>query len=131
MVIQMLGHNTSFKLPDIFLPSIILYRNKNTLSSKASRWPIVDYLILEPYRHLVISVHRIVLACCLLVIIILILIIHYRCVSIVTLQHTQHQSSYQDRFKSIPTAQIERSQCAGSRALIQQNISFTIAIVVI
>ncbi|CAL8271485.1 unnamed protein product [Boreogadus saida] len=34
--------------------------------------------VTEPYRHLVISVHRIMLACCLLVIIILILIIHYR-----------------------------------------------------
>uniref|UniRef100_A0A8C5FGK0 Ig-like domain-containing protein n=1 Tax=Gadus morhua TaxID=8049 RepID=A0A8C5FGK0_GADMO len=43
--------------------------------------------ITDPNCHLVILVHRILLACFLFVIIILILIIHYRLVSIVTLQH--------------------------------------------
>ena len=107
---------------------------RNVMISRVSWWPI-DCLILDPNCHLVILVHRILLACCLLVIIILILIIHYRCVSIVTLQHTQHNNSYQDSFKSISTAKIENFQCAGSPTLIQQyiqrNILFSIVIVLI
>ena len=94
---------------------------KNMISTDS--WcPIVDCLILDPNHHLVILVHRIMLCCCLLVIMILILIIHYRFVSIITLLHIQHQNSYQDSFKSIPSTLIEKFQCAGSPSVIQQYI---------
>ena len=53
-------------------------------------------LFLDPNCHLVILVHRILLACFLLVILILILIIQYRLVSIVILQHVHtFNTSYQ------------------------------------
>ena len=84
--------------------------------------PIVDCLILDPNHHLAILVHRIMLACCLLVIMILILIIHSRFVSIIMLQHTQNNSSYQDLFKSIPPTLMEKFHCAGSSKLIWQYI---------